>query len=154
MTSAQFSDTFDTYTDQGLRSLDFEAIETGSGRRDAGIWVENRSGRGWYLYRDLTSTQYRNRWNQMADKGYRLDNFEKYPTRLWRALRRHLAPELRAARTGRCAPRSTPSSRTSATARDITGISVAIAHQGETVYLERGQRTRTSPTACGCTAAR
>ena len=48
--------------------------------RYAGIWIKNGSGRGWYAYRDLTATGYRNRWNQLNDKGYRLDGYEKYDT--------------------------------------------------------------------------
>ncbi len=134
MTSAQFSSTFQSYADQGLRSLDFEAIETGSGRRYAGIWVENRSGRGWYLYRDLTATQYRNRWNQLADKGYRLDNYEKYPTSsgvrysgIWRQnssrpnwpLRADVDAAVKAERDE----------------HDVPGIGIAIAHDGKLVYL-------------------
>ena len=134
MTSAQFSSTFSTYADEGLRSLDFEAIETGSGMRYAGIWTENRSGRGWYLYRDLTATGYRNRWNQLYDKGYRLDNFEKYDTPsgirysgIWRQntsrpnwpLRADVDAAVKAERDE----------------HDVPGIGIAIAHDGKLVYL-------------------
>ena len=134
MTSAQFSSTFSSYADQGLRSLDFEAIETGSGMRYAGIWIENRSGRGWYLYRDLTANGYRNRWNQLYDKGYRLDNFEKYDTPsgirysgIWRQntdrpnwpLRADVDAAVKAERDE----------------FDVPGIGVAIAHDGKLVYL-------------------
>jgi CubicO group peptidase (beta-lactamase class C family) len=134
MTSAQFSSTFQTYAGEGLRSLDFEAIETGNGMRYAGIWVENQSGRGWYLYRDLSATGYRNRWNQLYDKGYRLDNFEKYDTPsgirysgVWRQntsrpnwpLRADVDALVKAERD----------------AHDVPGIGIAITHEGKTVYL-------------------
>jgi CubicO group peptidase (beta-lactamase class C family) len=134
MTSAQFSSTFGTYADQGLRSLDFEAVETAGGMRYAGIWVENRSGRGWYLYRDLTATGFRNRWNQLADKGYRLDNYEKYDTPagarysgIWRQnssrpnwpLRAQVDALVKGERDD----------------HDVPGISVAISQGGETMYL-------------------
>ncbi|MBX3015752.1 MAG: serine hydrolase [Caldilineaceae bacterium] len=46
----------------------------------AGIWVENKNGRGWAEYRDMTESSYRNRWYRMRDLGYRLINFEVYPT--------------------------------------------------------------------------
>jgi hypothetical protein len=54
LTSAQYGAAFHSYAVQGLRSLDVEPVETGAGMRYAGIWIENRSGRGWYAYRDLT----------------------------------------------------------------------------------------------------
>ena len=134
MTSAQFSSTFDTYANEGLRSLDFEAIETGSGMRYAGIWTENRSARGWYLYRDLTATGYRNRWNQLYDKGYRLDNYEKYDTPsgirysgIWRQNSSRPNWPLR--------PAVDALVKDERGDYDVPGISVAIAHQGETVYL-------------------
>lgn len=134
LTSAQYGDAFDDYADQGLRSLDVEGIQTGSGRRYAGIWIENRSRRGWYAYRDLTATQYRNRWNQLADKGYRLDNYEKYDTAagvryagIWRQnsdrpnwpLRTEVDGLVKAERDD----------------HDVPGISVAVSHRGKVVYL-------------------
>ena len=134
MTSAQFSSTFDSYADEGLRSLDFEAIETGGGMRYAGIWTENRSGRGWYLYRDLTANGYRNRWNQLYDKGYRLDNFEKYDTPsgirysgIWRQNTSRPNWPLRAD-----VDAAVKSERDEF---DVPGIGVAIAHDGKLVYL-------------------
>jgi CubicO group peptidase (beta-lactamase class C family) len=134
MTSAQFSTTFQTYADDGLRSLDFEAIETGNGMRYAGIWVENRSGRGWYLYRDLTATGYRNRWNQLYDKGYRLDNFEKYETGsgvrysgIWRQNTSRPNWPLRAEVDALVQDERDD--------HDVPGIGVAIWHDGQTVYL-------------------
>jgi len=79
-TSDQYADAFKTYADQGLRSIVVDSALTSDGQRYAGIWIENRSHRGWYAYRDLTSTGFRNQWNRLSDMGYRLDGYEKYDT--------------------------------------------------------------------------
>ncbi len=79
-TSSQYADAFKTYADQGLRSIVVDSARTSQGQRYAGIWIENRSHRGWYAYRDLTATGFRNRWNRLSDEGYRLDGYEKYDT--------------------------------------------------------------------------
>ena len=134
LTSAQYGSAFSAYAGQGLRSLDVEPLQTGAGRRYAGIWVENRSGRGWYAYRDLTATQYRNRWNQLSDKGYRLDNYEKYDTSsgvryagIWRQNSSRPNWPLRTAVDALVKEERDD--------HDVPGISIAIAHQGQTVYL-------------------
>ena len=79
-TSAQYADAFKTYADQGLRSIVVDSARTDGGQRYAGIWIENRNKRGWYAYRDMTATGFRNQWNRLADMGYRLDGYEKYDT--------------------------------------------------------------------------
>ena len=79
-TSSQYADAFKTYADQGLRSIVVDSARTSSGQRYAGIWIENRNKRGWYAYRDLTATGFRNHWNRLSDQGYRLDGYEKYDT--------------------------------------------------------------------------
>jgi CubicO group peptidase (beta-lactamase class C family) len=134
LTSAQYSSAFDSYADQGLRSLDVEPLQTAAGRRYAGIWIENRSHRGWYAYRDLTATGYRNRWNQLADKGYRLDGYEKYDTSsgvryagIWRQNSSRPNWPLRAD-----VDKLIKDERDD---YDVPGISVAIAHQGQVAYL-------------------
>ena len=134
LTSAQYGAAFDDYADQGLRSLDVEPLQTGAGMRYAGIWIENRSGRGWYAYRDLTATGYRNRWNQLYDKGYRLDGFEKYPTAngtryagVWRQNSGRPNWPLRADVDGLV--------KAERDEHDVPGIGIAIAHDGKLVYL-------------------
>ncbi len=79
-TSDQYASAFQTYADQGLRSIVVDSARTSQGQRYAGIWIENRSHRGWYAYRDMTATGFRNQWNRLADMGYRLDGYEKYDT--------------------------------------------------------------------------
>jgi CubicO group peptidase (beta-lactamase class C family) len=79
-TSSQYASAFKAYADQGLRSIVVDSTRTSEGQRYAGIWIENRSKRGWYAYRDLSATGFRNHWNRLADEGYRLDGYEKYDT--------------------------------------------------------------------------
>jgi CubicO group peptidase (beta-lactamase class C family) len=79
-TSAQYGAKFDEYAGDNLRSLVFDSVRTAAGQRYAGIFVENRSARRWYAYRDLSSTGFRNHWNRLSDMGYRLDGFAKYAT--------------------------------------------------------------------------
>ncbi len=79
-TSDEYAAAFKTYEGQGLRSLVVDSARTSDGQRYAGIWIENRSKRGWYAYRDMTATGFRNHWNRLADEGYRLDGYEKYAT--------------------------------------------------------------------------
>ena len=134
LTSAQYADAFGAYADDGLRSLDVEPVQTAAGRRYAGIWIENRSGRGWYAYRDLTATQYRNRWNRLSDQGYRLDGYEKYDTAsgpryagIWRQNSSRPNWQLRSAVDSLV--------QAELDDHDVPGISVAVSHDGVPVYL-------------------
>ncbi|HVM02381.1 MAG TPA: serine hydrolase [Acidimicrobiales bacterium] len=131
-----FSSTFDAYRAQGLRMLDVESVKTGGGQRYAGIWVDNRNGRGWVERRDMDATRYRNRWNELRDRGYRLVDYERYETAggvryagVWRqngdrpswALRSWVDDAVEAHRDQ----------------FDVPGISVAVARRGKLVY-QRG----------------
>ena len=134
LTSGQYADAFETYKGDGLRSLVVEPVQTAAGRRYAGIWIENRSGRGWYAYRDLSATQYRNRWNQLSDKGYRLDGYEKYDTAsgpryagVWRQNSARPNWPLRSAVDSLV--------KSERDTYDVPGMSVAITHHGVPVYL-------------------
>ena len=62
------------------RMWDVESYRHNGVQYYAGIWVENKNGRGWAEYRDMTETGYRNRWYRMRDLGYRLIDFNIYPT--------------------------------------------------------------------------
>ncbi|MFT5195674.1 MAG: hypothetical protein ACI85U_002696, partial [Candidatus Promineifilaceae bacterium] len=78
MTSAQFSEKFSLYKDTH-RMIDVESYKNGAGSRlYAGIWVENKNGRGWAELRDMTENRFRNEWYRRRDLGYRLVDFEKY----------------------------------------------------------------------------
>lgn len=62
------------------RMWDVESYRHNGVQYYAGIWVENKNGRGWAEYRDMTEVGYRNRWYRMRDLGYRLIDFNIYPT--------------------------------------------------------------------------
>lgn len=134
--AAAFGTAFDAYAKDGLRMVDIESVRTDGGQRLSGIWVENRDGRAWSERRDMDATRYRNRWNEMRDRGYRVADYEKYETdhgvryaAIWRqngdrpdwALRSWVDGQVEAHRN----------------ASDVPGISVAIAHEGKVVY-QRG----------------
>jgi CubicO group peptidase (beta-lactamase class C family) len=134
LTSGEYGDAFDAYADIGLRSLDVEAVETDDGRRYAGVWIENRSGRASAQRRDLTVTGFRNRWNRYADQGFRLDGYEKYDTDdgpryagIWRQNGDRWDWPLRAEVDEKIDDELDT--------YGPPGISVAVAHQGELVYV-------------------
>ena len=136
LTSAQFASTFDTCKAQGFRSLVVDSVRTSEGQRYAGIFVENRNKRAWYEYRDLTATGFRNRWNQLADMGFRLDGYEKYETAsgprfsgVWRQNSGRPDWKLRSTIDGDV--------QKHLDLYKVPGISVSIAYKGTTVY-QRG----------------
>ncbi len=79
LSSQEFADKFDQLK-ATHRVLDVESYRHNGVQYYAGIWVENKNGRGWAEYRDMTETGWRNRWYRMRDLGYRLVDFEIYPT--------------------------------------------------------------------------
>jgi len=79
LTSAEFSEKFDLYKDK-YRMLDIESYRIGGTQYYAGIWIENKNGRGWYEYRDMTAKQYGDKWLQLRDAGYRVIDYEAYDT--------------------------------------------------------------------------
>jgi CubicO group peptidase (beta-lactamase class C family) len=79
LSSEEFSEKFQEYRDQ-YRMIDVESYMWGGVQYYAGIWVENVSGRGWIVWRDMSAKQYADRWLTLRDEGYRLINFEVYHT--------------------------------------------------------------------------
>lgn len=79
LTDAQFKEKFDLYKDT-LRMLDVESYRIGGTQYYAGIWIENKNGRGWAEWRDMTAKQYGDKWLQLRDAGYRVIDFEAYET--------------------------------------------------------------------------
>lgn len=79
LTSAGFSENFKKYQNTH-RMIDVESYAFNNVQYYAGIWVENKNNRGWLENRDMTASEYRNRWYRYRDLGYRLINFEKYET--------------------------------------------------------------------------
>jgi len=136
LTSAQYAAAFKTYKAQGLRSLVTDSYPTAAGQRYAGIWVENRSKRGWAAYRDMSATGFRNRWNQLSDVGYRLDSYEKYATAagaryagIWRQNSDRPDWPLRSKVDGIVQKELDD--------HEVPGFSVAVSHKGKIVY-QRG----------------
>ena len=79
LSSQEFADKFNQLK-ATHRVWDVESYRHNGVQYYAGIWVENRNGRAWAEYRDMTETSWRNRWYRMRDLGYRLVDFERYPT--------------------------------------------------------------------------
>jgi CubicO group peptidase (beta-lactamase class C family) len=77
VTSAEFSDRFNTYRDLGYIPIDVEAYPYGNGLRYSAIWVENAENLGWVLRRDMSSAEFSTYFDQYADT-YRVDDFESY----------------------------------------------------------------------------
>ncbi len=78
MSSQAFADKFAELFDN-FRMIDTESYRFGGQQLFAGIWVENRNGRAWAQYRNLTSKGFHERWSELRDAGYRLINYEVYP---------------------------------------------------------------------------
>lgn len=79
LTSDEFAQKFDEYSD-GYRMIDVESYQVGVNQYYAGIWVENKNGRGWVEWRDMTAKGFGDKWLQLRDAGYRLIDYEVYPT--------------------------------------------------------------------------
>lgn len=79
LTDAEFKEKFEQYKDK-YRMLDVESYRVAGTQLYAGIWIENKSGHGWYEYRDMTSKAYGDKWLRLRDAGYRLIDFEAYET--------------------------------------------------------------------------
>ena len=78
LTTQQFSDKFNELKSD-YRMIDVEGYKNSNGEmRYAGIWVENKNGRGWVELRNMTENRFRNEWYRKRDLGYRLIDFEKY----------------------------------------------------------------------------
>jgi CubicO group peptidase (beta-lactamase class C family) len=78
MTSSEFSDKFQELKGE-YRMIDVEGYIRDGKQNYAGIWIENKNNRGWYEYRDMTSKQFGDKWLQLRDAGYRVINYEVYP---------------------------------------------------------------------------
>lgn len=78
LTSAEFSSKFDEYRKAGYLMIDVDAYQVGSSMRYAMVWRKNTDRRGWAEYRDMTSAQYHQRWEEFRKKGYRPLDVESY----------------------------------------------------------------------------
>ncbi|MBW7884556.1 MAG: serine hydrolase [Caldilineaceae bacterium] len=78
LTSAEFSEKFQAYKDT-YRMVDVESYVRDGEQNYAGIWVENKDGRAWQEWRDMTAKEYSDKWLQLRDAGYRVVDYEVYP---------------------------------------------------------------------------
>lgn len=78
LTDQQFSDWFETYKDQGYIIVDVDARTYDGTTRYAMVWRENVDDREWAEWRNLTSQEYHDRWEQYRDDGYRPLTIEGY----------------------------------------------------------------------------
>ncbi len=78
LSSSEFVDKFEEYRST-YRMIDVESYRVGTTQYYAGIWVENRNGRGWAEWRDMTAKEFGDKWLQLRDAGYRLIDYEAYP---------------------------------------------------------------------------
>lgn len=134
LSSQQYAEAFDNYSNDGLRSLVVDSIRLSSGQFYAGIWLENKNGRGWFAYRDMTSTGFRNRWNQLTDMGFRLIDTEAYDTA---AGVRYAGVFRQNSTRYNWALRTNIDNLVQAELNKfkVPGISVSVAHNGKLVYL-------------------
>ena len=79
LTSAEFAEKFEEYKDT-YRMIDVESYLVGASQYYAGIWIENKNGRGWFEWRDMTAKEFGDKWLELRDAGYRLIDYEVYPT--------------------------------------------------------------------------
>ncbi len=116
------------------RMWDVESYRHNGVQYYAGIWIENKNGRGWAEYRDMSATGYRNRWYRMRDLGYRLIDFEVYDTAngeryagIWRQNSDRPDWALR--------ERIDNLAQTHLDSFNVPGLSVAIAKDGDIQYM-------------------
>jgi hypothetical protein len=78
-TGDEFGAVFDVLSPTN-RILVADSATSPTGQRFSAIWVANRNGRGWFFYRGMTVTEWAERWQELADAGQRVINFERYET--------------------------------------------------------------------------
>lgn len=89
LTSEQLRSRYDELHDQWYHLTCICGYEVEGQARYAGIWIK-KGGRGWYAYSSLTMDQYQNKFETLANRGFRptyingyvINNEEKYAT-IW-----------------------------------------------------------------------
>ena len=80
LTHEQFSQKWKDYRAKGYRLIDQEAYQTGSQRRYAGVWEENKEKRNWVAYRKVDSSECSQRFKKYKSQGFRMVDVEAYPS--------------------------------------------------------------------------
>jgi CubicO group peptidase (beta-lactamase class C family) len=79
MSASAYASSFESYK-QSYRVMDIESYRRDGAQNYAAVWIQNDSGRGWHAYRDMSSKGYGDQWKRLRDAGYRVIDFEEYPT--------------------------------------------------------------------------
>src|SRR5215216_4435434 len=79
LTDGQFHARWAELKGNGFRLVDQETYVAGGTRYYAGVWVENRENLAWASYRDVTSAEFSQRFDQYRDAGYLPIDVEVYP---------------------------------------------------------------------------
>jgi len=77
-TSSDYSDYFDDKSADGYLVVDLDILEISGQQRVNAVWQKNVDNRGWASSRNMTSTQFNDKWNELRDDGYRLIDQEAY----------------------------------------------------------------------------
>ncbi len=77
VTSTQFSALFDFFSDQGFLPIDVDAYVIDGQLLYSAIWVDNAENLGWWLWRDLTSDGFAEKFDEYRDR-YRMIDVESY----------------------------------------------------------------------------
>lgn len=119
-------------SDKGYLLVDFESYKVGSATRYAAIW-EKRSGYAFQIRTNRTKLQFANLWREYRDKGYRLVDFECYPTSNGT---RYGGVWIENASRFRYSKKSNINSLVSKYRKDnnLPGISVAVVKDGKMIY--------------------
>lgn len=78
LTSQQFSEWFNHYRDHGYIIVNTGAKPEGRGAVYSMVWRENVDDRDWAHFRNMTSDEYNDVWNELRDQGYRPLDVEGY----------------------------------------------------------------------------
>ncbi|NRB64151.1 MAG: serine hydrolase [Saprospiraceae bacterium] len=78
LSSSDYSKRFQEYKGKGYMPVDVDAYKVGNEIRYSVIWIENKQGKQWAQYRNLTASQFGARFQEMNNKGYRLLDTESY----------------------------------------------------------------------------
>lgn len=81
MTTQIYNDKWTEFGKKGYRPTDIESYQMNGKQLYAGIWVENKEKYQWTSKRDMTRSEYDIYYRQKLKDGFRLVDFEAYPTR-------------------------------------------------------------------------
>lgn len=80
LTSKEYGALYRERREAGYRLVDLEAYSTPDGLRYAGIWIRSCDDGNWRQWRDMDRDQYQARVDSLSDLGFRVVDFESYPT--------------------------------------------------------------------------